>query len=83
MTTRLLLLLAASLFLLTGTACRGPKKPKESTTPAADLDNQFREKWVGKRVLELGAAGKAAEDARVQAEAEYAQRYRYALPQRK
>jgi hypothetical protein len=54
---------------------RKGKKPKESSTISADVEESFRVRWVEKRASELTAQGTAANAARAQAEDEFRERY--------
>lgn len=56
-----------------------PKKNRESSTPAAELEEGFKERWVTKRVGELLQAGTATDglQARKIALQEFKERYEY------
>ena len=63
------------------TGCLFSKKstrPKESSTIAADVEESFRIRWVGKRASELAAQGTAPDTARSQAEGEFRERFGFA-----
>ena len=64
--------------LCASTGClfsRKGKKPKESSTISADVEESFRLRWVEKRAAELSAQGTAIDAARMQAENEFRERY--------
>ena len=64
--------------LCSSTGClfsRKGKKPKESSTISADVEESFRLRWVEKRAAELTAQGTAADAARTQADSEFRERY--------
>ena len=64
--------------LCSSTGClffRKGKKPKESSTISADVEESFRVRWVDKRAAELTAQGAAADAARAQADNEFRERY--------
>ena len=77
-----------SLFLLTllvvfSTGCnlfRKNKKPKENPNIAAQVEADFRERWVDRRVEELGGTGIDSAAARTQALSEFQERYPYIRP---
>ena len=48
---------------------------KESSAIAADVEESFRKRWVEKRASELATKGTTADDARVQAEGEFRERF--------
>jgi hypothetical protein len=54
---------------------RKGKRPKESSTISADVEESFRLRWVERRAAELIAQGTAAEAARATAENEFRERY--------
>jgi len=76
-TWRLLLVLIALLPGLSG--CLSSRKPKESATIAAELEEGFKERWVTKRVGELLLSGAAPDglQARRMALQEFQERYEY------
>jgi hypothetical protein len=66
----------ATLFASTGCLfSKKSRRPKESSAIAADVEENFRRRWVEKRATELAAQGTAADIARTQAEAEFRERY--------
>lgn len=79
------------IFLLTllvvfSTGCnlfRKNKKPKENPNIAAQVEADFRERWVDRRVEELGATGVEAATAHAQALNEFQERYPYIRPPKK
>jgi hypothetical protein len=78
--TRPLLLLLASLSLAFSTGCVFSKKhrTKESNAIAGEVEATFRKRWLEKRVGELTAQGKTADEARTQADAEFRERFTFA-----
>ena len=54
-----------------------PAVPKESTTPAADDEKDFMQRWIDKRTTELVTQGMTAGTARANATAEFKARYSY------
>jgi len=79
MTRRLPLFLLLIVMPLALTGCLGSKKNRESSTPAAELEEGFKERWVTKRVGELLQAGTATDglQARKIALQEFKERYEY------
>ena len=78
MNSRLFLPLFALLALFSGCShFKKHPKPKENSAIAADTDENFRQRFVEKRVGELVAQGVAAEAARAQANEEFKTRYSY------
>jgi 1,2-phenylacetyl-CoA epoxidase catalytic subunit len=80
MTKRLLLSACLALAMLFSTGClftRKSAKPKEDPGLARETEQEFRQRWVEKRVSELVAAGTAAPAARTQAEAEFREKYEF------
>ena len=51
------------------------RRPKESSTISADVEENFRKRWVEKRSAELTAQGTAADVAQTRAESEFRERY--------
>jgi len=58
-------------------------RPKESSTISADVEENFRRRWVEKRASELAAQGVAADAAQVRAESEFRERYSFTREARK
>jgi hypothetical protein len=53
-------------------------KPKPSATPATDVEQAFKQRWIAKRISELNAAGVTdPREARRQATEEFRQRYEF------
>ncbi len=75
------LLLCLSLLGLTAlTGCFFSKKtlkPKENTAIAAEMEADFRQRWVDKRTTELAAQGLKPDAAHAQATDEFKARYSY------
>lgn len=72
-----------TLLVVFSTGCnlfRKNKKPKENPNIAAQVEADFRERWVDRRVEELGATGVDAATARTQALNEFQERYPYVRP---
>ena len=59
---------------------RKNKKPKENPNIAAQVEADFRERWVDRRVEELGGTGIDSAAARTQALSEFEERYPYIRP---
>ena len=59
---------------------RKNKKPKENPNIASQVEAEFRERWVDRRVEELGATGVDTATARAQALNEFQERYPYIRP---
>lgn len=78
--TQRLLLAALGLSVLLSTGCLFSKKtPKSTENPSipGSVEESLKVRWVEKRAAELVAQGKTAEAARVQASAEFAEKYGY------
>ena len=76
--THRLFLTALSLTALISTGClfsQKPAKGKEDPRIAGSVEESFKLRWIEKRAGELVTQGKAAEAARTQAAAEFAERY--------
>ena len=59
---------------------RKNKKPKDNPNIAAQVEAEFRERWVERRIEELGASGGDTATARTQALREFQERYPYIRP---
>ncbi len=82
MTKRLLLtLLAAGVLLSSGCLFSG-RKQKEDSAIASQTERDFQQRWISHRVSELGAQGVAAPAAQQQAEKEFQDKYKFAIPQK-
>jgi hypothetical protein len=79
----LLCVLAAAVALSSGCGMFSHKRPKESSAIAADTEESLHKRYVEKRVAELTAQGKTPDVARSDAEAEFRERYAFALPTKK
>jgi hypothetical protein len=53
------------------------KKPKENPAIASEVEGEFRQRWMDRRVAELVGTGNDALTARSKAEAEFRERYPY------
>lgn len=74
----ILALISATVLLSSGCLfSKKTKKPKENPAIAADTDENFRQRFLDKRVAELTAAGQSADAARAQAAEEFKARYGY------
>lgn len=85
MTKRLLPALLA-LLLVFSSGCvfsKKPKRPKESSAIAGEVEESFRRRWVDRRTGELMAQGTAADVARTRAETEFRERYDFSPPGRR
>jgi 1,2-phenylacetyl-CoA epoxidase catalytic subunit len=82
MTKRLLLcFLAAALALSTGCMFfRKSKQAKESSAVATATEQEFRQRWMAKRVTELNAQGVNGMAAREQADREFHEKFEFAVP---
>jgi hypothetical protein len=71
------LLLALLPLLLLGPACSGNKKPKPSAAIAAETENEFRLRWIARRMGELQAGPEAVEPRRAReiATREFAEKF--------
>lgn len=71
-------LLTATLLLSPGCLfSKKTKKTRENPAIAADTDENFRQRFLDRRVAELTAAGQSADAARAQAAEEFKVRYGY------
>jgi uncharacterized protein YcgI (DUF1989 family) len=82
MSKRFLTFFAALCLLVGSTACSHfksskPKKPVESKTPAAELEADYKVRWIAKRSSELVTQGQSPEAAKDQATREFAERMPY------
>jgi hypothetical protein len=84
MTKRLLLTLLATSVLMSGGCLfhRKSRKPKESSAIASDVETEFRQRWVAKRVAELNAQGVSGAAAQQQAEQEFGEKFSFAQPKK-
>jgi len=81
-----IVLALAALVLCSAGGCnlfRKSKKPKDNPAIAADVEAQFRQRWIDKRVAELTGQGKDATAARRQAEDEFREHYSYLKDEKK
>ncbi len=80
MMKRLLLSLAATLALALCAGCLFPKnfdKTKKDPHTAADMEKEFQQRWMDKRVGDLTSQGMAPDAARAKAAAEFREKYSY------
>ncbi|HWL16623.1 MAG TPA: hypothetical protein VNR00_13530 [Opitutus sp.] len=73
-----LLLALGVLVLMPATGCnlfRKSKKPKENPNIAADVETNFRERWMDRRVAELTAQGVETAAAHEQATIEFREKF--------
>jgi len=90
MISRLLIVVLFTLAALGTSGCfsfgrksKEPKPPKESkpsNTPVADMEKDFRQRWVTQRVAELTAKGVEASEAQSRAAADFAEAFKYTKP---
>lgn len=59
------------------------RKPKENPAIATQVEIEFHQRWMAKRVGDLTAQGVAPAAAQEQAQKEYDQRFKYAQPEQK
>lgn len=72
------LLTTLALVALLASGClfsRKSDRPKESSTPASETEEAFRQRWMQQRTNELVAQGAGAEAARTQAANEFRERF--------
>lgn len=77
---RFSLVLALLLTLAAASGClfhRKSAKPKENPHIATEVEQDFKQRWMEKRVAELTTQGVAADAAQQQAAKEFAERYEY------
>jgi len=70
----------AAFVLLSSPGChwfRKSNKPKENPAIASEVETDFRNRWIDRRIAEITAGGTDAVTARTQAEREFQQRYPY------
>lgn len=79
MITRILIASLAALLAFSSVSCRsrGRSKEKISSTPAAEMEASFKQRWVEKRVAELTATGLGPEMSREKAIVEFETQYGY------
>lgn len=82
MIKRLLLsLLAITVLLSSGCLFhRKARKPKESSAIATDVEKEFQQRWIAKRVADLSAQGVTGAAAQTQAETEFREKFPFAVP---
>ncbi len=86
MTKRVFPLLLLVLALAGSGGCVFSKKaakPKENSAISSEVETEFRQRWMDKRVSDLVAQGTPAPTAREQAAAEFKEKYSYAIPAQK
>ena len=79
MTTRFPLFILTAALAVVGTACHiiKTKAPKENPNVAIEVEADFKQHWIDKRVAGLTAAGTDVTAARAQAEKEFRAAYSY------
>jgi hypothetical protein len=84
MTTRLLIsLLAATTLFSTGCLfSRKSAQTKESPKVATEVEQEFRARWMAKRVADLAAQGVTGAAAQAQANQEFQEKFTFAVPSR-
>lgn len=81
-----ILLCLAALVFSGASGCnlfRKSKKPKENPAIASQLEADFRQRWLDRRIAELTAGGAEPALARQQAETEFRERYPFLLDHQK
>lgn len=84
MTKRLLLALLA-ITTLFSTGCLFSRKsshPKQSSKIASDVEQEFRARWMAKRVSDLAQQGVTGAAAQAQASREFQEKFTFAVPSR-
>lgn len=82
MTMRLLLTFLAIGTLLSSGCLFSGRKHKESSALATQTEQDFKTRWTTRRVSELTAQGVAESAAKQQAENEFQEKYKFAIPQK-
>lgn len=59
---------------------RKARKPKESSAIATEVEKEFQQRWIAKRVAELSAQGITGVAAEQQAQREFTEKYPFATP---
>lgn len=78
MITRILIVSLALVLGFGTTACRSSKKKdKFANKPAAEMEANFKQRWVDKRTTDLVTKGVPAADARTQASEEFDKQFPY------
>ncbi len=81
MTKRLLFILLAASMLLSGCLfSRKPRKPKETSAIATDVEQEFKSRWIAKRVADLAAQGVTGDAAQEQANRDFQDKFAFAVP---
>jgi hypothetical protein len=57
-----------------------PKPPKQDPHITKTIEREFERRWLAKRTDELVAAGKSADEARAQAQAEFRVKFSFTEP---
>ncbi len=85
MTKRLLLsFLAVAVLLSTGCLfSKKSRKPKESSAIATEVELEFRQRWMAKRLGELQTQGITGTAAQQQADQEFREKFSFAQPTKK
>lgn len=79
-----LTLLATSVLFSTGCMFwKKSKTPRESTAIATDVEKEFQQRWMTKRLADLAAQGITGEAAQQQADQEFHAKFAYAQPVKK
>ena len=75
----LVIALSAATLCLTGCNMfkKGPKKPKESKAIASQVEEDFKQRWIEKRAVDLMTRGISPDIARTQAIEEFRLNYSY------
>lgn len=62
---------------------RKSRQPKETGAIATDVEREFKQRWLARRVSELSTQGVTGPAAQQQAEQEFVQKFTFAEPARK
>lgn len=80
-----LLLSFLTIAVLCSSGClfhRKARKQKESPAVATEVEKEFHQRWVAKRVSELSAQGITGQTAQDQAEREFSEKFPFAVPKK-
>ena len=86
MTKRLLPCIVAAAVLLSSGCLFSKKKnrtPKENPAIATEVETEFHQRWMARRIAELGAQGVTGTAAQDQANREFQEKYGFAVPVKK
>lgn len=81
MTKRALLVLLAATMLFSGCLfSRKHRKQKETGAIATDVEQEFKQRWMAKRLADLAAQGVTGSAAQEQANREFQEKFAFAVP---